>query len=86
MVAEALAVLHGPEARSLDIVTFNAEQQALNEDLFDKARRDDISLERHFTDGATEPVLVKNLEGIQGEERDVMLFSQFCCKRCNWPC
>ncbi len=75
VVAEALAILHAPEARSLGIVTFNAEQQALIEDLFDKARRDDPSLERHFADDAAEPVLVKNLEGIQGEERDVMLFS-----------
>jgi superfamily I DNA and/or RNA helicase len=75
VVAEALAVLRALEARSLGIVTFNAEQQALIEDLLDKARRDDPSLERHFSDDAAEPVLVKNLEGIQGEERDVMLFS-----------
>ena len=75
VLAEALAVLRAPEQRSLGIVTFNAEQQNLIEDLLDKARRDDPSLDRHFTDDAVEPVLVKNLEGIQGEERDVMLFS-----------
>ena len=75
VVAEALAILRAPEARSLGIVTFNAEQQGLIEDLLDKARRDDPALERHFADEAAEPVLVKNLEGIQGEERDVMLFS-----------
>ena len=45
------------------------------EDLLDKARRDDPALERHFADEAAEPVLIKNLEGIQGEERDIMLFS-----------
>ena len=75
VVAEALAVLRAPEPKSLGIVTFNAEQQTLIEDLLDKARRDDPSLERHFGDDAAEPVLVKNLEGVQGEERDVMLFS-----------
>jgi very-short-patch-repair endonuclease len=75
VVAEALAILHAPNARSLGIVTFNAEQQALIEDLLDKARREDPSLERYFADDAAEPVLVKNLEGIQGEERDIMLFS-----------
>ncbi len=75
VLAEALAVLRAPEPRSLGIVTFNAEQQTLIEDLLDKARRDDPSLERHFGDEVAEPVLVKNLEGIQGEERDVMLFS-----------
>ncbi len=75
VVAEALAVLRSAAARSLGIVTFNAEQQGLIEDLFDKAQRDDPALERHFAEDAPEPVLVKNLEGIQGEERDVMLFS-----------
>jgi len=75
VVAEALAVLRAPEAHSLGIVTFNAEQQTLIEDLLDKARRDDPALERFFGDDAAEPVLVKNLEGVQGEERDVMLFS-----------
>ena len=75
VVAEALAVLRALEARSLGIVTFNAEQQTLIEDLLDKARRDDPTLERFFGDDAAEPVLVKNLEGVQGEERDVMLFS-----------
>ena len=75
VVAEALAVLRAAEPKSLGIVTFNAEQQTLIEDLLDKARRDDPSLERHFGNDAAEPVLVKNLEGVQGEERDVMLFS-----------
>ena len=75
VVAEALTVLRAAAPQSLGIVTFNAEQQGLIEDLLDKARRDDPALERHFGDDAPEPVLVKNLEGVQGEERDVMLFS-----------
>ncbi len=75
VVAEALTVLRADPPRSLGIVTFNAEQQTLIEDLLDRARREDPILERHFGDDAVEPVLVKNLEGIQGEERDIMLFS-----------
>jgi very-short-patch-repair endonuclease len=79
VVAEALALLRGVLAggrpRSLGIVTFNAEQQALIENLLDEARREDPSLEPFFSDDAAEPVLVKNLESVQGEERDVMLFS-----------
>ncbi|MFL1461630.1 DUF3320 domain-containing protein [Roseococcus sp. DSY-14] len=79
VVAEALSVLRatlagGPE-RSLGIVTFNAEQQALIENLLDEARRDDPALEPFFAEERAEPVLVKNLESVQGEERDVMLFS-----------
>lgn len=75
VVAEVLAVLRSKEPRSVGIVTFNAEQQSLVEDLLDKARREDPALERFFADDVAEPVLVKNLEGVQGEERDVMLFS-----------
>ncbi len=75
VVAAALEELRAPAPRSLGIVSFNAEQQSLIEDLLDRARRDDPTLERFFADDAAEPVLVKNLEGIQGEERDVMLFS-----------
>ena len=75
LVAEAVTILRRSPAPSLGIVTFNAEQQRLIEDLLDKARRDDPSLEPFFSDSAGEPVLLKNLEGVQGEERDVMLFS-----------
>ncbi|WP_198384763.1 DUF3320 domain-containing protein [Roseomonas sp. KE2513] len=79
VVAEALTVLRsvlaGGRPRSLGIVTFNAEQQALIENLLDEARREDPTLEPFFSDDAAEPVMVKNLESVQGEERDVMLFS-----------
>ncbi len=79
VVAETLSVLRqtlaGGKPRSVGIVTFNAEQQRLIEDLLDAARRDDPSLEPCFAEDAPEPLLVKNLEGVQGEERDIMLFS-----------
>jgi very-short-patch-repair endonuclease len=79
LVAEAISMLReviaGGRDRSLGIVTFNAEQQALIENLLDEARRQDPLLEPFFSDEATEPVLIKNLESVQGEERDVMLFS-----------
>lgn len=62
--------------RTLGIVTFSKAQQDLVEDLLDQARRDHPAIERHFDDGVSvEPVIVKNLENIQGDERDVMLFS-----------
>ncbi len=60
--------------RSYGIVTFSRAQQELIEDLLDQARRDDATLERWFT-GVEEPVFVKNLENVQGDERDVILFS-----------
>lgn len=66
-----------PEADrpTLGVITFNSEQQSLVLDLLDKVRRDDADLEWFFADDREEPVIVKNLENIQGDERDVMLFS-----------
>ena len=57
------------------MITFNAEQQARILDRLDEIRRDDSRLEWFFADEREEPVIVKNLENIQGDERDVMLFS-----------
>lgn len=76
LVAEVVARLGdaGQAQRSLGIVTFSQSQQRLVEDLLDKARRDQPALEPHFT-RQHEPVFVKNLENVQGDERDVILFS-----------
>ena len=63
------------ERQTLGVITFNAEQQALILDLLDEVRRADSELEWFFADERDEPVIVKNLENIQGDERDVMLFS-----------
>jgi very-short-patch-repair endonuclease len=63
------------ERPSLGVITFNAQQQELILDLFDAARRENPTLEWFFDDVREEPVIVKNLENIQGDERDVMLFS-----------
>ncbi|GJE16086.1 DUF3320 domain-containing protein [Methylobacterium marchantiae] len=80
LVADVVARVSTPsfaaEERSLGIVTFNGEQQRLIENLLDAERRSRPELERFF-DGRTwkEPVFVKNLETVQGDERDIILFS-----------
>ena len=61
--------------QSIGVVTFNTEQQSLIEDLLDKARADDPGVEWAFSEDELEPVFVKNLETVQGDERDVILFS-----------
>lgn len=58
---------------TLAVITLNAEQQKLIEDLFDRARRNHPELEPHFAEDTPEPVVVKNLETVQGDERDVIL-------------
>ncbi len=63
---------------SIGIVTFNAPQQKLIEDIIDEQLRRTPALEKFFTEGVgdgREPVFVKNLENVQGDERDVILFS-----------
>ena len=60
---------------TLGVITFNSEQQSLILDLLDRMRRENPDLEWFFSEDREEPVIVKNLENIQGDERDVMLFS-----------
>ena len=62
-------------SQSIGIVTFNAEQQKLVEDLLDAERCQDPDLEPFFTGDSTEPVFVKNLETVQGDQRDVIFLS-----------
>ena len=80
IVAEILRRLtHSDEHvrnQSIGVVTFNTEQQGLIEDLLDKARAANPHIEPAFsTEHTLEPVFVKNLETVQGDERDVILFS-----------
>lgn len=63
------------EASSIGIVTFNAQQQALIQELLDEARAADETLEPYFAEGNPEAVFVKNLENVQGDERGVIYFS-----------
>ena len=58
---------------TLAVITLNAEQQKLIEDLLDRARRSYPELEAYFSEDAAEPMVVKNLETVQGDERDVIL-------------
>ncbi|MDR2199605.1 MAG: DUF4011 domain-containing protein [Deltaproteobacteria bacterium] len=65
----------GPGRFSLGVVTFNHDQESLIQDLLDQERRNDPDLDGYFHDSLEEPVLVKNIENIQGDERDIIYFS-----------
>ena len=62
-------------ARSIGVVTFNQTQQALIERVLDERRRRDAELDRAIAESKAEPLFIKNLENVQGDERDVILFS-----------
>ncbi|WP_345952877.1 DUF3320 domain-containing protein [Mucilaginibacter sp. PAMB04168] len=76
IVDEVVHRLSDPELakRSIGIITFSSVQQVLVDDLLNdvfKLRPDleKIALERD------EPLFIKNLENVQGDERDIILFS-----------
>lgn len=79
LVADLVGRLKSPGFResrlTIGVVTFNSEQQSLIEDLLDEERRKDPSIESFFAEVELEPVFVKNLESVQGDERDIMYFS-----------
>jgi len=74
--------LQMPEADrpTLGVITFNLPQQKLILDLLDKLRSDNPACEWFFSEDRVEPIIVKNLENIQGDERDVILFSITYCR------
>lgn len=76
VVAELSNRAHDPALRdrSVGVVTFNINQQNLISDLLDEACRTDSVLE-DWAYHSPEPLFIKNLENVQGDERDVILFS-----------
>jgi len=78
VVAEVIRRLKSPhlQDQSIGIVTFSAAQQALVEELLEHARAAQPETERFFSDDEVEePVFVKNLENVQGDERYIIIFS-----------
>ena len=82
-VAEAQAVVEAvvehladpsKRMRSLGIVTFSVPQQNMVEDLLSAAFAVHPELEAQDAQ-SSEPIFVKNLENVQGDERDVIFFS-----------
>lgn len=60
---------------TIGVVTFNQPQQALIETLLDARRRASSELDRAIAERSHEPLFIKNLENVQGDERDVIFFS-----------
>jgi len=61
--------------QSLGIVTFNIAQADTIENHLEQFRRQTPELERYFAPDRPEKFFVKNLESVQGDERDVLIFS-----------
>lgn len=75
LVKELVGALrrYAPHERTFGIVTFSSVQQQLIVELLEAERSRSPDIEPHFT--SAEPVFVKNLENVQGDERDEIFFS-----------
>jgi hypothetical protein len=76
MVAER--VIHHYETRpalSLGVVTFSEAQAEAIETAVSRARKNRPDLDRFFTNDRLRGFFVKSLESVQGDERDVLIFS-----------
>ena len=62
---------------SLGVVTMNLEQRGIIEELFDRKSDSDPAIQNYLTkyEDKNEPFFVKNLENVQGDERDVIFIS-----------
>jgi hypothetical protein len=76
IVKELIRRSQDPACRdqSVGVISFNIQQQNLIDDLFTEACKASPELEQWAYEAA-EPMFIKNLENVQGDERDVILFS-----------
>jgi very-short-patch-repair endonuclease len=61
--------------RSLGVAAFSVAQMNAIEDRIEQLRRNRPEMERYFAIDRLEGFFVKNLENVQGDERDVIIFS-----------
>ena len=80
LISEIFATRKNNE--SIGIITFNSEQQSCIADAIDARMTKDATFrsgmlkERHRLDGGEDTsIFIKNLENVQGDERDIIIFS-----------
>lgn len=61
--------------KSLGVIAFNSTQQQAIEDAIYELRRSSPVIDVLLKEGTHEPLFIKNLENVQGDERDVILLS-----------
>lgn len=74
IVEDTIKRLQQNPERSIGIIAFSKQQSDIIEDLLEQRLSKYPEIEM-FNRDATEPLFVKNLENVQGDERDVILFS-----------
>ncbi|KUG60124.1 hypothetical protein AVL61_09230 [Kocuria rosea subsp. polaris] len=72
IVEETVELLREDPDASIGVVTFNTQQRDL---VLDKLEQSTVRVVQNALVRAEDPLFVKNLENVQGDERDVVLFS-----------
>jgi len=75
-------ILHEPDHGSIGVITFNAPQMDLIEDMLDQEKARDVDFRARLTAEETRRenevvdagFFVKNIENVQGDERDIIIF------------
>lgn len=67
--------IHESPTRSIGVVTCSQSQQICIEDILEKRREANPGYEHFFSEQNDEPFFIKNIETVQGDERDTILFS-----------
>jgi very-short-patch-repair endonuclease len=77
VVEAVLRFMRVSSSYSVGVVAVNKEQRDLIQELLDRAIAEDEEAQRYVSkwDGTLYPYFVKNLESVQGDERDVMFIS-----------
>lgn len=85
VVEAAIVFMAEHPGRSLGIVAMNQEQRDVISDLLDDKARRDLVVQNYLAkwEGTLEPFFVKNLENVQGDERDVIFISTVYGKDSN---
>ena len=72
-------ILINQPGKTVGIITFNSKQQTKVQDQMDKALKKDLEFNTVYNQmmikDLDERVFVKNIENVQGDERDIILFS-----------
>ena len=78
-----LVLEHGRERpdETLGVIAFGQHHANSIEDALDRRRREDPSLDDFFADTRTERFFIKNIERVQGDERDAIILSAGYCGR-----
>jgi very-short-patch-repair endonuclease/DNA polymerase III delta prime subunit len=70
-------------SQSLGVAAFSLQQKVAIQDELELLRRQHPETEAFFTDHPNEPFFIKNLENVQGDERDVIFISVAYARNAN---